>query len=101
MWWQACVAYEPPQGNRVWGHLRALFTGRRGADRRRDARRYDAAILQNHIDTPPSPAQKRVRRNIMSGSGSGNVMTLRWVREGAYAAPGGTMLFIGPIRDAP
>ena len=53
----------------------------------------------NHIDTPPSPQQRGVRRNIMTGTLSGNVIKFKWVREGAETEPGGEMVFIGPIRD--
>jgi hypothetical protein len=53
----------------------------------------------NHIDTPPSPDQKGVRRNIMTGTLSGNVMKFTWVREGRETEPGGEMVLIGPIRD--
>jgi hypothetical protein len=53
----------------------------------------------NHIDTPPSPQQRGVRRNIMTGTLSGNVIKFTWVREGAETEPGGEMVFIGPIRD--
>jgi len=53
----------------------------------------------NHIDTPPSPQQKGVRRNIMTGTVSGNVIKFTWVREGAETQPGGEMVVIGPIRD--
>jgi hypothetical protein len=53
----------------------------------------------NHIDTPPSPQQQGVRRNIMTGTVSSNVIRFKWVREGAETEPGGEMVFIGPIRD--
>jgi hypothetical protein len=53
----------------------------------------------NHIDTPPNPQQRGVRRNIMTGTLSGNVIKFKWVREGAETQPGGEMVFIGPIRD--
>jgi hypothetical protein len=52
----------------------------------------------NHIDTPPSPTQTSLRRNIMRGTISGNVMKFTWVREGAEQLPGGEMVLIGPIR---
>jgi hypothetical protein len=53
----------------------------------------------NHIDTPPSPQQKGVRRNVMTGTLSGNVIKFKWVREGAETEPGGEITLIGPIRD--
>lgn len=53
----------------------------------------------NHIDTPPSPQQRGVRRNIMTGTVSGNVMRFTWVREGAETEPGGEIVMFGPIRD--
>jgi hypothetical protein len=63
---------------------------------------FDGTTLKfyiNHIDTPPSPQQPGVRRNIMTGSVSGNIIRFKWVREGAETDPGGEMMFIGPIRD--
>jgi hypothetical protein len=35
----------------------------------------------------------------MTGILSGNVISFKWVREGAENQPGGEMVFIGPIRD--
>jgi hypothetical protein len=52
----------------------------------------------NHMDTPVSPQQTGLRRNIMRGTLTGNVMKFRWVREGAEDQPGGEMTLIGPIR---
>ena len=63
---------------------------------------FDGSVVKfyiNHIDTAPSPQQRGVRRNIMTGTLSGNVITFRWVREGAETDPGGQMVFVGPIRD--
>ena len=52
----------------------------------------------NHIDTPPSTQRTGLSRNIMRGTLTGNVMKLKWVREGAENDPGGEMVLIGPIR---
>ena len=52
----------------------------------------------NHMDTPPSPQQTGLRRNVMRGTLTGNVMKFTWVREGAEDQPGGEMVLIGPIR---
>jgi hypothetical protein len=88
------------RGQKVWG----LICGPCTADVAAmiDDGTFDGTTVKfyiNHIDTPRSPQQRGVRRNIMTGTVSGNVIKFHWVREGAETEPGGDMVFIGPIRD--
>lgn len=88
------------RGQKVWGVICGPCTP--GIVALIDDGTYDGTTLKfyiNHIDTPPSPQQPGVRRNIMTGTLSGNIIRVKWVREGAGTEPGGEMMFIGPIRD--
>jgi hypothetical protein len=88
------------RGQKVWGVICGPCTADIVA--LVDDGTFDGTTLKfyiNHIDTPPSPQQKGVRRNIMTGTLSGNIIQFKWVREGAETQPGGEMMFIGPIRD--
>jgi hypothetical protein len=88
------------RGEKVWGVICGPCTADIVA--LIDDGTFDGRTLKfhiNHIDTPPSPKQQGVRRNIMTGIVSGNVINFKWVREGAENEPGGEMIFIGPIRD--
>jgi hypothetical protein len=88
------------RGQKVWGMICGPC-GPEGVTLIDDGT-FDGTTLRfyiNHIDTPPSPQQKGVRRNIMTGTVSDNVMKFTWVREGAETEPGGEIVAIGPIRD--
>jgi hypothetical protein len=88
------------RGQKVWGLICGPCTSQVVA--MVDDGTFDGSTIKfyiNHIDTPPSSQQRGVRRNILTGSLSGNVIKFHWVREGAETEPGGDMVFIGPIRD--
>jgi len=88
------------RGQKVWGVICGPCTPNIVA--LIDDGTFDGTTLKfyiNHIDTPPSPQQRGVRRNIMTGTLSGNIIRFKWVREGTETEPGGEMMFTGPIRD--
>lgn len=88
------------RGQKVWGVICGPCTPEGVA--LIDDGMFDGTTMRfyiNHIDTPPSPQQKGVRRNIMTGTLTGNVIKFKWVREGAESEPGGEITLIGPIRD--
>jgi hypothetical protein len=88
------------RGQKVWGVICGPCTADIAA--LVDDGTFDGTTMKfyiNHIDTPPSAQQRGVRRNIMTGTLTGNVIKFKWVREGAETQPGGEMIFIGPIRD--
>jgi hypothetical protein len=88
------------RGQKVWGVICGPCTPEGVA--LIDDGTFDGTTMRfyiNHIDTPPSPQQKGVRRNVMTGTLTGNVIKFKWVREGAESEPGGEITLIGPIRD--
>src|SRR4029453_15387944 len=77
------------RGQKVWGVICGPCTPEGVA--LIDDGTFDGTTMRfyiNHIDTPPSPQQKGVRRNVMTGTLTGNVIKFKGVREGSESERG-------------